>query len=181
MEKTSDAWDTIKSGGTFVKDHAEDFGHGALDVAGFVPVVGAAADGINGLWYAAKGDRTNAALSFGAAVPGVGDAVAAARGVNRLTQVARGVGRATDFAGVAEGGISSVQSAREGDWRNAASALGSTFPGGVNTPIPRRPGPVANVTGDATPAGRRPAIEPRPGRPAIEPRPGRLAIEPSSS
>jgi hypothetical protein len=61
----------------FVKDHAEDIGHGALDAAGFIPVVGAAADLANAGWYLAEGDKTNAALSAVAAIPGVGDAVAA--------------------------------------------------------------------------------------------------------
>lgn len=53
-----------------------DFVHGALDVAGFIPGVGAIADGINAGIYAAEGDWGNAALSLAAAVPGVGDAAA---------------------------------------------------------------------------------------------------------
>lgn len=88
-EKTSDAWDKTKSAGTFVKDHASEIGHGALDVAGFVPVIGAAADGINGVWYAAQGDRTNAALSFAAAIPIVGDAAAAAKGVGKVANAVK--------------------------------------------------------------------------------------------
>ncbi len=61
----------------FVKDHAETIGHGALDAAGFIPVVGGVADLANAGWYLAEGDKTNAALSAAAAVPFAGDAVAA--------------------------------------------------------------------------------------------------------
>lgn len=43
-----------------------------------LPVVGAAADVANGVWYAAEGNYTDAALSFASAVSGVGDAVGAA-------------------------------------------------------------------------------------------------------
>ncbi|MDI2588769.1 T7SS effector LXG polymorphic toxin [Psychrobacillus sp. NEAU-3TGS] len=40
-----------------------------LDVAGLVPVIGEAADGLNGVIYSARGDTLNAALSFGAMIP----------------------------------------------------------------------------------------------------------------
>ena len=59
------------------------WGHTVLDVAGFVPVVGAVPDGINAAWYAAEGDGVNAALSAGALVPFVGDGAAAARFVGK--------------------------------------------------------------------------------------------------
>lgn len=54
-----------------------DIVHGVLDVAGFIPVVGAVADVANAAIYAAEGDWGNAALSLVSAVPGVGDAVGA--------------------------------------------------------------------------------------------------------
>jgi RHS repeat-associated protein len=50
--------------------------HGALDVAGFIPGLGAAADVLNAGIYALEGDYANAALSLLASVPGVGDAAA---------------------------------------------------------------------------------------------------------
>ena len=62
----------------FAASHADDIVHGALDVAGFVPVVGGAADLLNAGIYLAQGDRANAALAAVAAVPGVGDAAKAA-------------------------------------------------------------------------------------------------------
>jgi hypothetical protein len=51
--------------------------HGALDVAGFFPVLGAIPDVINAGVYAAEGDMVQAGISLVAAVPGAGDAVAA--------------------------------------------------------------------------------------------------------
>lgn len=53
-----------------------DIVHGVLDVAGFIPVVGAVADVANAVIYAAEGDWGCAALSLVAAVPGIGDAAA---------------------------------------------------------------------------------------------------------
>lgn len=50
--------------------------HGALDVGGFIPGIGALSDGINAGLYAAEGDWGNAALSLAAAVPGPGDVLA---------------------------------------------------------------------------------------------------------
>lgn len=68
-------------------------GHTALDVAGFIPGLGAVADLANAAWYLAEGDKVNAALSAVSAVPGVGDAAAAVRlGV-------RGANAASDAAG----------------------------------------------------------------------------------
>ena len=54
-------------------------GHGALDLLGFIPGIGAAADVANGLWYAAEGNYVDAAMSFVSAIPGVGDAAGAAK------------------------------------------------------------------------------------------------------
>ena len=69
-----------------------DITHAALDVAGFVPVVGAAADVANGALYLAEGNPAEAALSFVAAVPGVGDAIAiGAKGVKATKAVVEGV------------------------------------------------------------------------------------------
>lgn len=64
-----------------IADNASGFGfmdlvHGALDVAGFIPGLGAVADVLNAGIYALEGDYANAALSLLAAVPGVGDAAA---------------------------------------------------------------------------------------------------------
>jgi hypothetical protein len=48
--------------------------HTVLDIAGFIPGLGAIPDLINAGIYAAEGDKLNAGLSLGAAVPIVGDA-----------------------------------------------------------------------------------------------------------
>jgi hypothetical protein len=54
-----------------------------LDVAGFIPVVGEIADGVNGSIYLARGDKVNAALSFAAMIPVVGSAATGAKYVNK--------------------------------------------------------------------------------------------------
>ena len=54
---------------------AMDIVHGALDLAGFVPVLGALPDGINAAIYVVEGDWANAGLSAVAMVPAWGDGV----------------------------------------------------------------------------------------------------------
>lgn len=72
-----------------------DIAHAALDVAGFVPVVGAVADVANAGLYAVEGDHANAALSAVAAVPGIGDAAAAVKLANRGVQAVQAANRGT--------------------------------------------------------------------------------------
>lgn len=50
--------------------------HTVLDIAGFIPGLGAVPDVANGLIYLCEGDFTNMGISFIAAIPGLGDAVA---------------------------------------------------------------------------------------------------------
>lgn len=52
-----------------------DIVHGALDLAGFIPALGAIPDGINAGIYAVEGDWVNAGLSAIAAVPAWGDGI----------------------------------------------------------------------------------------------------------
>lgn len=54
---------------------ALDIVHGALDIAGFIPVLGAIPDGVNAAIYAVEGDWANAGLSAVAMVPAWGDGV----------------------------------------------------------------------------------------------------------
>lgn len=61
-------------------------GHGALDLLGFIPGIGAAADVANGLWYAAEGNYVDAAASFLSAVPGVGDAFGGANAARKAVK-----------------------------------------------------------------------------------------------
>ncbi|MGH1358704.1 MAG: hypothetical protein ACRBC3_08065 [Burkholderiaceae bacterium] len=53
--------------------------HTAMDVLGMVPVVGEAFDLANGVVYAARGDKLNAAISFAALVPVGGQAATGSR------------------------------------------------------------------------------------------------------
>ena len=62
---------------SFVEKHS-DVIHGVLDVAGFIPGVGAVADMANAAIYAAEGDWMNAASSVVSAIPGIGDTMALA-------------------------------------------------------------------------------------------------------
>lgn len=54
-----------------------DIVHGALEVAGFIPILGAIPDGVNALIYVAEGDWTNAGISAVAMAPLFGDAASA--------------------------------------------------------------------------------------------------------
>ncbi len=82
---------------------ASDVGHGALDVAGLVPVIGEPADAANGAWYAAEGDEANAALSFAAAVPGAGYAASAAKAGKRAHDATKAPGDLPRLGGGARG------------------------------------------------------------------------------
>lgn len=54
-----------------------------LDLAGLIPVVGEVADGLNGIIYAARGDKLNASLSFAAMIPVAGNAATAGKWINK--------------------------------------------------------------------------------------------------
>lgn len=58
-------------------------GHTILDLLGMVPVIGEAADGLNGLWYLAEGDHINAGISFGSMLPIAGWFVQGGKWVKR--------------------------------------------------------------------------------------------------
>ncbi len=66
-------------------------GHALLDVAGFIPVIGAVADTINGIWYLCEGDYFSATACFISAIPGLGDiagaAVKAFTGCTKYTKI----------------------------------------------------------------------------------------------
>ena len=68
--------------------------HTALDIAGFIPVVGEFADGINAILYLAEGDTLNAALSGAALIPVIGSAGTAGRVAGKAT-----IGRSDDLIG----------------------------------------------------------------------------------
>jgi hypothetical protein len=57
----------------FIAEVAELYGHEALDIIGFVPVVGEAVDLANGLWYLIEGETGNATLCFASMIPVAGD------------------------------------------------------------------------------------------------------------
>lgn len=104
-----------------ISDHA----HTALDLAGFLPVVGTAADLTNAALYAAEGDYKNAAFSAASAIPVAGDAAAAARLGDRAMDAAQGIRRGADAVDTAEGVAEGVEQVEQGNYGNAAAALGS--------------------------------------------------------
>ena len=63
---------------------AMDMVHMGLDVAGMAPVVGVVADLANAALYGAKGQKGMAALSLGAAIPGVGQAATAGKYLSKI-------------------------------------------------------------------------------------------------
>nr|WP_315063062.1 hypothetical protein [uncultured Lysinibacillus sp.] len=69
-----------------------------LDIVGMVPVVGEVADGVNGIIYVARGDKVNAALSFGAMIPVVGNAATAGKWVNKGAKAAKGISESAQKA-----------------------------------------------------------------------------------
>lgn len=113
-EKTSDAWDKTKSAGNYVKDHAEDIGHIALDAGGMIPVAGAAFDVAHAGWYLAKGDKVNAALSATSAIPFAGDAVMAAKYGAKATGAVAGAVAVGRVNKVSQAGSTPVQRATSG-------------------------------------------------------------------
>jgi hypothetical protein len=121
--------------GDWLKQNA----HGVLDVAGFVPGVGAVADLANAGLYAAEGDYGNAALSAAAAVPGIGDAAAAAklatRGVRAVQAANRGA-RATERVASAARAIPSRPHLSSPPAPRPASPSRATRPGGGSSLSP---------------------------------------------
>lgn len=91
-----------------------DIGHTVLDAAGFIPVLGAAADMANAGWYAAKGDWKNASLSAVSAVPGVGDAVAAVKIGAKATGAVAGAAAVSRLNKVSQAGSTPVRRATSG-------------------------------------------------------------------
>ena len=61
--------------GGSINEYLRMLGHTALDLLGFVPVVGFAADLANAYWYYREGNTFEMAASIIAAIPGLGDAV----------------------------------------------------------------------------------------------------------
>jgi Holliday junction resolvase-like predicted endonuclease len=122
-----------------------DIVHGALDLAGLIPALGAIPDGINAAIYVAQGDWVNAGLSAAAALPVAGDGLLLAKmggktviKVEAKTAVKLGEeGLAKELKGLeaaskAEG--KAVQSAEkstlEATEKADAKALDETFQGG---------------------------------------------------
>lgn len=131
-----------------------DVGHTVLDVAGLVPVIGAPADGINAVWYAAEGDWVNAGLSATGMIPIAGEAATAAKlgvkATNAVLDTARTADKAADatrasdeVADAANGVETAAGASRSAD--EAAPPSTSSGSGGdkppTDNPPPNKGGP----------------------------------------
>jgi len=109
-----------------LKDNLSDIGHTVLDVAGLVPVLGAPADALNGVWYAAEGDWVNAGLSAAGMIPFVGEAAVAAKLGNRAVDAVRAGDEVVDAA---RAGDEVADAARAGDEVADAARAGDEVAG----------------------------------------------------
>ena len=127
-------------------------GHGALDLLGFIPGIGAAADVANGLWYAAEGNHVDAAMSFVSAIPGVGDAAGAAKvgakaglaaldAADAATATARAAKKLEAAKGVKPPNLSPEGAGRRGAFREAKRSAG--------LPVSQQPTSVKSATNRA--------------------------------
>lgn len=82
----------------------------ALDLAGFIPGVGAIPDLLNAAIYAVRGDKLNASLSVLAAVPAIGDAAAAAKIAGKGVKAAKAAKAAKKAGNVADAAKDNVAS-----------------------------------------------------------------------
>ncbi|MEL6815449.1 MAG: peptidoglycan-binding protein, partial [Cyanobacteria bacterium J06598_3] len=108
-----------------------DIGHIVLDLLGLVPILGAAPDLLNGLWYSLEGDSVNAAFSFAAAAPLVGYSASVAKYAPKLADVLQQnytlLTRGAQYANRAEAAINineGVGYTLDGEWTNALIAFG---------------------------------------------------------
>ena len=79
-----------------------DIGHLVLDGVGVIPGIGEVADGVNALWYAAEGDKTNAALSTAAMIPFFGWGATAAKTGNKINKAVKATDATIDVVKAAD-------------------------------------------------------------------------------
>jgi len=120
-----------------------DIVHGALDVAGFIPVVGAVADVLNAGIYLAEGNYEEVAWAMAAAVPGVGDAAKGARMAKKAAE------QLVEHGDEAAEGVTRV-----GRWMNDTELKKMTETGRVQEGAGGRTYVTRPANPDAYPAGR---------------------------
>jgi hypothetical protein len=110
---------------------AMDVIHGALDIAGFVPVLGAIPDGVNAGIYALEGDWINAGLSAVATVPAWGDGVKLGSiGAKSAIKVSEKAAIRLGEEGVAKG-LKEVKAASKVETKAATESAERTSKGGI--------------------------------------------------
>lgn len=98
-EKTED-WNKKECEKTIANNALLDGIQTVLDIAGFIPGVGAIPDLLNAAIYAFRGDNINAGLSLLAAVPGIGDIAAASKIANKGVKVAKAATKLSKIVGI---------------------------------------------------------------------------------
>jgi hypothetical protein len=87
----------------------------------------------NAAWYAAEGDYKNAAFSAASAIPGAGDAAAAARLGARGMDAAQGIRRGAEAVDMTMGTAEGLQAVQAGDYQSAAMSFAGVV-GGARSP-----------------------------------------------
>jgi RHS repeat-associated protein len=143
----------------WVANHKADTGHGILDVAGLIPVVGEIADGVNAVWYAAEGDWVNAGLSAAGMIPFAGVGATGAKWGVKGAKAANGTEKAAAEVGegIGQGAVRRETNEMLDADRTSQNLLTggqAQAPGGSlggNPPAPRAPGEYVDL---ASPARR---------------------------
>ncbi len=126
-----------------------DVGHTVLDIAGLVPVLGAPADGINAVWYAAEGDWVNAGLSATGMIPIAGEAATVAKFGIRAVDAVRTADNAMDATRGADNAVDAANGVgtASGVYRSADEAPPPSTSGGSGGDKPPTDNPPSNKGG----------------------------------
>jgi hypothetical protein len=114
-----------------------DIGHAALDVAGLVPVIGEAADVVNGLWYMAEGNYVDGALSMASAIPFAGYAATAAKWGRKGMKAAGAVADSTKAAKKVKKAAKTAKKAKKAEAKPKPKAKSDDGP--TACPVKREP------------------------------------------
>lgn len=128
-------------------------GHAALDIVGLVPVVGEAADVVNGVWYLAEKDYVNAGLSFASAIPVAGYGATAVKGAKYADE-------AIEAADAVSDGVKAADNASD-----ATKAVDNVTPPAAPKPNPA-PKPAPPAKPKDAPSGSKDTSAGKPDGPA---------------
>jgi RHS repeat-associated protein len=121
--------------------------HIVLDAAGMIPAVGIAADLANAGVYAARGDGVGVATSLGAAIPGAGQAVTAAKYANKAADAAKITDKASDVAKYTDKASDAAKNkgGAHGKVKGIPGNESHHMPADSVSPIPKNKGPATSM------------------------------------